>query len=206
MIQLHAPNSLSRKSNIFQLVKQINTVDIIHKYNIANMHRHGRYWVGLCPVHQDKKPSFYTFQDNKCKCWGCGFYGDAIDLVAKVYGLRPIEAARMIARDFGIEVDNRPVSLEARRKAKQLAIEAAQKREIEKIFKQKRDRALEILSLFVRTTNHVLAAGGYQAHYDLAELLHKTDYQEYLTECLLSKDPDLQLMALTAPEVQQWLE
>ncbi|TYO97044.1 CHC2 zinc finger domain-containing protein [Desulfallas thermosapovorans] len=203
---MYAASSVPQSTNIFQLVKQVNIVDVINHYNIAQLHQRGRRWVARCPLHGEKEPSFYVFPDGGWRCFGCGEYGDSTDLVAKVFGLRPIEAARMIARDFGIEVNNKPISLEARRKARQQAIEAAKKREIKQIFNQKRERALEVLSLIVRTTNRALAAGGYKAHYDLAELLHKTDYQEYLIGCLLSNNPDLQLLALTDPEVQQWLE
>lgn len=183
----------TQRINIFQLVKQLNIVDIINHYNIVELKQRGRRWMAQCPLHDDHSPSFVVFPNGKWKCFGCGEHGDAVDLVAKVFNLKLIEAARMIARDFGIE-ENNPLSPAARRKI----IQQIKKREMEQIFCEKLDKALKTLSLFVRTINNLLATSGYQAHCDLAELLHKVDYYENMIECLLSNDPEIQKMALNS--------
>lgn len=43
--------------------------------------------------------------DKRYYCFGCGETGDAIDLVAKYFGLAPKEAAMKIASDFGLNYD-----------------------------------------------------------------------------------------------------
>lgn len=182
----------TQRINIFQLVKQINIVEIINRYNIVELKQRGRRWMAQCPLHDDHSPSFVVFPNNgKWKCFGCGEHGDAVDLVAKVFNIKLIKAARMIARDFNIEA-KKPLSPAARRKI----IQQAKKREKERILREKLDKAHETLSLLVRTINYSIAAGGYQAHCDLAGLLHKVDYYEYLIECLLSNNTEIKIMAL----------
>ncbi|SFH20787.1 DNA primase [Desulfotomaculum arcticum] len=183
----------TQRINIFQLVKQINIVEIINRYNIVELKKRGRRWAARCPIHDDHSPSFVVFPNGTWKCFGCGEHGDGVDLVAKIFNLELIEAARMIARDFGIEV-NKPLSSASRRKIMQ----QAKKREKERILCERLDKAYETLSLLVRTINYSLAAGGYQAHCDLAGLLHKVDYYEYLVECLLSSNAEIQMMALNS--------
>ena len=43
--------------------------------------------------------------DKRYYCFGCGDTGDAIDFVAKYFGLAPKEAAMKIASDFGLNYD-----------------------------------------------------------------------------------------------------
>ncbi len=61
-----------------------------------------------CPFHQDKTPSMKVKPtDKKYFCFGCGERGDAIDFVAKYYGIAPLDAAMQIADRFGISGDNK---------------------------------------------------------------------------------------------------
>jgi len=36
--------------------------------------------LGLCPIHDEKTPSFWVKPNGKFECYGCGSHGDAIDL------------------------------------------------------------------------------------------------------------------------------
>ncbi|SFH33393.1 DNA primase [Desulfotomaculum arcticum] len=185
--------NVTQQINVFQLVKQLSIVEVINRYSIVELKQRGRRWTARCPLHNDHSPSFVVFPNGKWKCFGCGEHGDGVDLVAKIFNLELIEAARMIARDFNIEA-KKPLSPAARRKI----IQQAKKREKERILREKLDKAHETLSLLVRTINKSLAAGGYKSHCDLAGLLHKVDYYEYLIECLLSNNAEIQIMALNS--------
>ena len=57
-----------------------------------------------CPFHNDKHPSMKV--DRRYFCFGCGAKGDAVDFVAKNYGLSRKEAAERIASDFALTYDN----------------------------------------------------------------------------------------------------
>jgi DNA primase len=59
--------------------------------------RAGREFVGCCPFHNDRTPSF-TVNDDKgfAHCFGCGWHGDAADFVAAVAGCGLREAAERL--------------------------------------------------------------------------------------------------------------
>jgi len=57
-----------------------------------------------CPFHNDRHPSMKLNRDYFF-CFACGATGDVIDFVGRLFGIRPIEAARRIAADFGINTD-----------------------------------------------------------------------------------------------------
>ena len=76
-----------------------------------------RSGMAVCPFHKDKNPSMKI--DSRYYCFGCGEKGDAIDFVAKYYGLGKKEAALQIASDFGISFeDNRGRKPPPKRKRK----------------------------------------------------------------------------------------
>lgn len=64
----------------------------------------GRNWVGLCPFHNERTPSF-TVTPHKAvyKCFGCGKSGrDAITFIKDLRGLSFIDACRYIANHYNI--------------------------------------------------------------------------------------------------------
>ncbi|PPR24977.1 MAG: DNA primase, partial [Alphaproteobacteria bacterium MarineAlpha10_Bin3] len=82
--------------------------------------RRGREYVGLCPFHHEKSPSF-TVNEEKgfYHCFGCGAHGDVISFVMNTAGLSFPEAVERLAGDAGLEI---PVETpEARAQAKRQA-------------------------------------------------------------------------------------
>ena len=61
-----------------------------------------------CPFHPDKTPSM-KINETYYYCFGCHATGDVIDFTAKLFNLSPLEAARKLASDFGID-PNTPAS------------------------------------------------------------------------------------------------
>ena len=61
-----------------------------------------------CPFHSDKTPSM-KINETYFYCFGCHSTGDVIDFTARLFDLSPINAARKLAADFGID-PNTPVS------------------------------------------------------------------------------------------------
>ena len=83
--------------SIFQKVKEaVSTKDAASFYGI----KVGRNGLCRCPFHNDRTPSMKV--DVRYYCFGCGETGDVIDFVGKLYGLKPYDAARKLADDFGI--------------------------------------------------------------------------------------------------------
>ena len=62
-----------------------------------------------CPLHTDRTPSMKIYDDH-FHCFSCGEHGDVIDLAQIIYGTSAYEAAKILASDFGIAVNNsRPI-------------------------------------------------------------------------------------------------
>lgn len=78
-------------------------VDIVSDF--VTLRRRGVNWVGLCPFHDDRTPSFYVSPSkNICKCFSCGEGGSPIHFVMKHEQLSYYEALKYVARKYGIEV------------------------------------------------------------------------------------------------------
>src|SRR3546814_8897094 len=59
----------------------------------VQLRRDGREWIGLCPFHAERSPSF-TVNEGKgfYHCFGCGAHGDAIGFVMAIDGLSFVDA------------------------------------------------------------------------------------------------------------------
>ena len=55
----------------------------------------------ICPFHDDKNPSMKV--DRRFHCFGCLADGDVIDFTARLFQLTPLNAAKKLACDFGID-------------------------------------------------------------------------------------------------------
>ena len=84
--------------NLFEIVKsQITTRQAAEFYGL-NVRPNGML---CCPFHGDRHPSMKV--DVRYYCFGCHETGDVIDFVGKLFHLRPLEAAKKLATDFGID-------------------------------------------------------------------------------------------------------
>ncbi len=90
------------------LKSSIDIVKVIGDYvRLKRVGATGRY-VGLCPFHQEKTPSFSVNQTRQFyKCFGCGVGGDALKFVMEVDGITFPEALKLIAERNGIPMPKR---------------------------------------------------------------------------------------------------
>jgi len=91
-----------------QLKSSIDIVRVIGEYvRLRRVGSTGRY-LGLCPFHQEKTPSFNVHQGRQFyKCFGCGAGGDALKFVMEVDGLTFPEALKLLAERNGIPMPKR---------------------------------------------------------------------------------------------------
>ena len=92
--------------------ERTNLVAVIQEA-VPSLKKKGRSWLGLCPFHKEKTPSFNVNPDKGYfKCFGCGEGGSAIDFLMKHDGLTFPEAVRDLAERCGIaiEEETRPSS------------------------------------------------------------------------------------------------
>jgi DNA primase len=99
-------------------VKQ--TADIVEVISAhTDLRRQGTRWVGLCPFHEERTPSFSVdAQEKLYHCFGCGVGGDVIKFVEDKEGLGFAEAVELLADRYGVELerDKEDPRAEARRK------------------------------------------------------------------------------------------
>jgi DNA primase len=90
--------------NFFESVKSIaDIVEIISKY--VELKRKNREYLGICPFHNEKTPSFKVNSLRKFyHCFGCQAHGDVISFVSKITGLNYKESAFKIAQEYNIQI------------------------------------------------------------------------------------------------------
>ena len=71
----------------------------------VNLKKTGGRYLGLCPFHEEKTPSFTVF-DDRYFCFGCKASGDVIDFVRKINGSNFLEAVHFLGAKYGIDTDS----------------------------------------------------------------------------------------------------
>lgn len=86
-----------------QVKSQIDIVRVVGDYVRLKRQGVGERYVGLCPFHTEKTPSFSVHAGHGFyKCFGCGAGGDAIKFVMEIEGLTFFEAIKALAERNGI--------------------------------------------------------------------------------------------------------
>lgn len=98
---------------IREVTDRIDIVDVVGEF--VKLRRRGSNYLGLCPFHGEKTPSFNVSQSKGIfKCFGCGKSGNAITFVMEHEKYSYVEAIRWLARRYGITVEETAMSEEAR--------------------------------------------------------------------------------------------
>ena len=84
----------------------LNTVRIEEVVgDFVRLTKRGTNYIGLCPFHDEKTPSFSVSPAKGIfKCFGCGAGGDAISFVMKHENYSYVEALRYLAKKYNIEI------------------------------------------------------------------------------------------------------
>jgi DNA primase len=86
------------------IISGANIVDVISRY--VALTKAGANYKGLCPFHGEKSPSFVVSPQKQIfKCFGCGVGGDVITFIKEIEHVDFIEAAKMLAKDAGISIE-----------------------------------------------------------------------------------------------------
>jgi DNA primase len=95
-------NSLKEK-----VLESIDIVEVVGER--VSLTRKGREYVGLCPFHDDHRPSLSVSPQKQIfKCWSCGAGGDVIKFVQLSHRVEFREALAILARRAGIELRRSP--------------------------------------------------------------------------------------------------
>jgi len=95
-----------------------NSADIVEMVSeVVHLKKAGKNFVGLCPFHTEKTPSFTVSSEKQIfYCFGCGAGGNIFSFLMKNDGLAFPEAARSLARKYGIDIPSRSLTPEQKKR------------------------------------------------------------------------------------------
>ncbi len=91
------------QDSIERLREAVDMVDLVGSR--TDLRRVGSRWVGLCPFHDERTPSFSVNADQGLyHCFGCGVGGDAIGFIRETEALDFAEAVELLAERYNVEL------------------------------------------------------------------------------------------------------
>ena len=97
-------------------------VDLVSRY--TSLTRRGSGYVGLCPFHNEKTPSFSVSQDRQFfHCFGCGVGGDIITFMMKIENLDFPDAVSQLAARAGLSMPEVDENAKAARRRRERILE-----------------------------------------------------------------------------------
>src|SRR6056297_1800361 len=99
------------KETIERIIETAEITDVIQDF--VNLKKRGTNYLGLCPFHNEKTPSF-TVSPSKgiFKCFGCGKGGNVINFIMEHEHLSYPEALRYLANKYNIEIKEKELTAE----------------------------------------------------------------------------------------------
>jgi DNA primase len=103
------------EEKVSEIKNAADIVDIVSEAVLLK--KAGKNHLGLCPFHSEKTPSFTVSPDKQIfYCFGCGTGGNVFSFLMKQEGLTFPEAVRSLGKRYGIDIPERPLSPEQKKK------------------------------------------------------------------------------------------
>lgn len=172
-----------------EIINKPDIVLIAERY--TRLRPSGKGLTGLCPIHNERTPSFFVYPDTqRFKCFGCNAGGDVIDFIKEVEGQDFTGALRHL----GIEPVRpaRPTSLRERKKT---LLAEVKNLHLEALYREVLRRHSYLAANWLRTYNRHIALR-YDFWQDDAELV-----AEHLPELLKQCET-----AVEAKHVKWWVD
>lgn len=97
------------QATIDRILDAAQIYDVVSEF--VTLRKRGVNYVGLCPFHDDKTPSFSVSPaKGLCKCFACGKGGNAVHFIMEHEQLSYPEALRYLAKKYGIEIKEKELS------------------------------------------------------------------------------------------------
>lgn len=160
--------------NVFSEIKSSLAMQEVARFYGLEINRAG---MACCLFHNDKTPSLKVYDDH-FYCFGCGATGDQTGFVAKLFGLRQIDAAKKISEDFGLRLFDREF-------AAPISMAVNPKYEMQKWLGEARQTVKDYLAtLYKWHRDYAPRNQDDEFHPLFVESLQKMDYIEYLQDIL----------------------
>ncbi|MBR3951536.1 MAG: DNA primase [Bacteroidaceae bacterium] len=100
---------------IDRIIEAANIVEVVSDF--VTLRRRGVNYVGLCPFHDEKTPSFSVSPARGiCKCFSCGKGGNSVHFIMEHEQVSYYEALKYLARKYNIEIQERQLSEEEKQR------------------------------------------------------------------------------------------
>ena len=94
------------EQKVREVLERTSIVEVVSEY--VQLRRSGANYLGLCPFHAEKTPSFNVNPAREIfHCFGCGTGGNAFSFVMKIEGITFPEAVKSLALKAGLEIEER---------------------------------------------------------------------------------------------------
>ena len=101
------------QQTIQQITSRIDIIDVVGEF--VKLKKRGTNYLGLCPFHGEKSPSFTVSPAKEIyKCFGCGRSGNTITFLMEHEKQTYVEALRWLANRYNVEIEETQVSDEVR--------------------------------------------------------------------------------------------
>ena len=92
------------QNTIQEILSRIDIIDIVGGF--VKLKKRGANYLGLCPFHNEKTPSFTVSPSKEIyKCFGCGRSGNSISFIMEHEKYSYVEALKWLANKYGIEIE-----------------------------------------------------------------------------------------------------
>ena len=97
------------QSTIDRILAVAQIEEVVADY--VSLTKRGANYMGLCPFHSEKTPSFVVSPSKGiCKCFGCGKGGNAVNFIMQIEQLSYFEALRFLAKRYNITIEEKKLS------------------------------------------------------------------------------------------------
>ncbi len=99
------------QNTIQQILSRVDIIDIVGSF--VKLKKRGTNYLGLCPFHNEKSPSFTVSPVKEIyKCFGCGRSGNSVSFLMEAEKYSYVEALRWLANKYGVEIEETETSPE----------------------------------------------------------------------------------------------
>lgn len=91
------------RETVQRILDTADIVDVVSDF--VSLKRRGANYIGLCPFHNERTPSFSVSKSKGiCKCFSCGKGGSPVNFIMEIEQLSYNEALRYLAKKYNIEI------------------------------------------------------------------------------------------------------
>ena len=95
---------LISQETIQQILSRIDIIEIVGSF--VKLKKRGANYLGLCPFHNEKSPSFTVSPTKEIyKCFGCGKSGNTIGFLMELEKYSYVESLRWLANKYNVEIE-----------------------------------------------------------------------------------------------------